>query len=116
MASLLVGCEIVLYISNRLKAYMDFLHGLPATLTRINFETAMIRLYARILRFLAQAIQIYQNSTLHRTFSALWKDTNIQEFEQDCNKLGLEVEIEASNCDRALSVQDRERAEKLKQD
>ena len=95
---------------------MDFLYELPATLTRSNFETAITRLYARILRFLAQAIQIYQNSTLHRTFSALWKDTNVQEFEQDCNKLGLEVEIEASNCDRALSVQDRERAEKLKQD
>ena len=46
MTSLLVGCETVLYRANRLKAYMDFLHGLPET-------PAVIELYAHILQFLA---------------------------------------------------------------
>jgi hypothetical protein len=31
MNSLLVGCETVLYIANRLKACIDFLHSLPMT-------------------------------------------------------------------------------------
>jgi len=45
-------------MANRLKAYMDFLHGLPPTLTRTNFEAALTELYAHILQFLAQAIQM----------------------------------------------------------
>src|SRR4051794_4561400 len=40
MTSLLVWCETVLYMANRLKAYMDFLHGLPATLARTNPTTS----------------------------------------------------------------------------
>lgn len=59
MTSLLVGCKTVLYMAKRLKAYMDFLRGLPATLARTNFETAMTGLYVYILQFLARAIQIY---------------------------------------------------------
>jgi hypothetical protein len=49
MTSLLVGCETVLYMANRLKAYMDFLHRLPATLPRTNFESAVTKLYAEAL-------------------------------------------------------------------
>ena len=44
MAALLVGCEAALYMTHRLKAYMDFLHGLPLTLTRANFEAAVVEL------------------------------------------------------------------------
>lgn len=114
MTSLLVGCETVLYMANRLKAYMIFLHGLPATLTRTNFEIALTILHARILKFLAYAIQIYQTPTLKRAFKAFWEDSDVQDFEQECDKLGYNLEIEASNCDRILRGQDRERAEKLK--
>jgi len=116
MASLLVGCEFVLYMANRLKAYMDFLHGLPVTLTRTNLETAIIELYAHILQFLARAIQTYQTSTFQRAFIAFWRDSDVQNFDKECHELGIKVEIEASNCDRTLSAQDRERSEKLKQD
>jgi hypothetical protein len=116
MTSLLVGCETVLYMANRLKAYMDYLQRLPATLTRTNFETAMTKLYVHILQFLAQAIQIYQTSSFNRTFQAFWKDSDVQEFGKLCDKLGIEVETEASNCDRTLSAQDREGALLLKRD
>jgi len=116
MTSLLVDCEIVLYMANQLKAYMIFLHGLPTTLTRTNFETAVTGLYTHILQFLAQAIQIYQSSTLHRTFKAFWKDSDVQEFEQACYQIGNEVEIEAKNCDHTLSSQDQEDVKKLKED
>lgn len=106
MSSLLVGCETAFYMANRLKAYMVFLHGLPATLTRTNLETAMAKLYARILEFLARAIQIYQTPSFQRSLKAFWQHGDIQEFEQDCDKLGEDVEIEASNCDRTLSAQE----------
>lgn len=57
MTSLLLGCEIALYMANRLKAYIEFLHQLPTTLTLTNFKTAVTELYALILEFLARAIR-----------------------------------------------------------
>lgn len=60
MASLLVGCETALYMINRLKAYIDFLSRLPPMQARTNFETALVQIYASILAFLVQAIDIYQ--------------------------------------------------------
>lgn len=116
MASLLVGCETALYMANRLTAYMDFLHGLPATVTRSNFEAALTKLYARILQFLAQAIRSYQSPIWRRALKSFWEDSDVQEFEKECDHLGIQVEIEASNCDRTLSAQDRGCTEKLRQD
>ena len=116
MTSLLVGCEIALYTANRLKAYIEFLHQLPTTLTRTNFQTAVIELYAHILGFLARAIRIYQTSTSYRALRAFWTRGDIVDFEKTCNELGVRVEIEASNCDRTLGAQDREWIGKLKQD
>jgi hypothetical protein len=116
MISLLVGCETVLYMANRLKAYIDFLHRLPATLARTNFTTAVTELYSHILRFLARAIQIYQTPTFQRSFTAFWGDSDVQEFEKVCDRLGTKVEIEASNCDRVLSAQDRRYTQQLSQD
>ena len=115
MTSLLVGCEIALYMANRLKAYIKFLYQLPTTLTRTNFQTAVIELYAHILGFLARAIRIYQTSISYRALRGFWTRGDIIDFEQTCNELGVRVEIEASNCDRTLGAQDREWIGKLKQ-
>lgn len=116
MTSLLVGCEIALYMANRLKAYIEFLHQLSTTLTPTNFQTAVTELYAHILGFLARAIRIYQTSTPYRALRAFWTKGDIMDFEKTCNELGVRVEIEASNCDRTLGAQDREWIGKLKQD
>ncbi|KAL9582972.1 MAG: hypothetical protein Q9212_002981, partial [Teloschistes hypoglaucus] len=116
MTSLLVGCEIALYMANRLRAYTDFFHRLPITLTRTNLETAVTELYAHVFRFLARAIRIYQTSTTHRALHAFGTDNDVAGFEKVCNELGVRVDIEASNCDRTLSTQDRERVGNLKQD
>ena len=113
MASLLVGCEIALYMANRLRAYIDFLHRVPITLSRTNLETAVAELYAHLLKFLACAIRVYQASTLHRSLRAFWTTGDIGDFEKACHELGVRVEIEASNCDRTLSAQDREQSESL---
>ncbi|KAL9023669.1 MAG: hypothetical protein Q9196_007053, partial [Gyalolechia fulgens] len=89
MAALLAGYEISLYIANRLKAYIDYLHTLPTILTRTNFETAVIELYTHILRFLARAITVYQDSTIHRAFMAFWTTSDLQSFETDCDRTAL---------------------------
>lgn len=51
-----------------------------------------------------------------RPVRAFWKESDISEFETTCDELGTRVEIEASNCDRTLSAQDRERTGQLKRD
>ena len=116
MTSLLVGCEIAMYMANRLKAYIEFLHQLPMTLARTNFKTAVTELYTHILGFLARAIRIYQIPTSHRALRAFWTNRDIVDFEKTCNEFGVRVEIEASNCDRTLGAQDRVWIAKLNQD
>ena len=116
MTSLLVGCEIALYTANRLRVYIEFLYQVPMILTRNNLETAVTELYAHVLRFLARAIRIYETSTPYRALRAFWTTGDIVDFEKVCNELGVRVEIEASNCDRALSAQDREQSGWLRQD
>lgn len=103
-------------MANKLKVYIEFLHQLPMTLTRTNFETAGIKLYAHIFGLLARAIWNYQISTLYRTLRASWTKGKIVDFEKTCNEFGIKVEIEASNCDRTLDAQDRKWIGKLKQD
>lgn len=116
MASLLVGCKTALYLANRLKAYMDFMAMLPATLTRDIFEHAVTEMCSCILRFLAQAIQIYRKSTFQRALNAFWQTSDIQDFERKCDQLGGRVEIEANNCDRTLNAEDRKGIQQLQQD
>lgn len=104
MESLLVGCETALYMINRLKAYLGFWRTLPDTLTKTNLEGAMVRMYARILTFLAYAINTYQQSAFQRALKAFWQ--HFSDFERDCKELAGEVEIEASTCDRVLRKTD----------
>ena len=103
-------------MANRLRVYIEFLHRVPMMLSRTNLETAVTELYAHVLRFLACAIRIYQTSTPHRALRAFWTKGDIVDFEKESYELGVRVEIEASNCDRTLSAQDRERSERLRQD
>lgn len=95
---------------------MDFLRTLPTTLTRRNFETAVIELYTHILRFLARAIAVYQDLAIHRALTAFWTTSDFQSFETDCDKTARRVDIEANNCDRTLSAQDRAHATQGRQE
>jgi len=116
MTTLLVGLETALYMTCRLKAYMDYLPGLPATQARTNFETSLTDFYALILKFLAGAIQIYQKNTLARGWNAFWKLEDVHSFENECVQIALRVETEASNCDRTLDALDRAGATQRKED
>lgn len=101
-------------MSNRLSAYMQFLHQLPPTLSRDNLETAVVAMYVLILRFLAQAIRIFEKSTIQRSICAIWNENDITDFGKGCSELGVRLEIEASNCDRSLAAIDRDRAAELR--
>jgi hypothetical protein len=104
MASLLLGLNTALYMMNRLNAYMEYLRDLPVTMARTKFENSLIEFYAVILKFLARAIGIYQKNSLIRAFDVFWKFEEVSDFENECDKIGARVEIEASNCDRTLSA------------
>lgn len=115
MAALLLGCETVLYMANRLMAYTEFLHNLPKTLRRDNLEESVVKMYAHILRFLTEALQAFEKPTLQRSLSAIWKIGSIVEFEKKAHDLAIKIEIDANNCDRAASADDREDISRLKQ-
>ena len=115
MATLLLGLKTAFYMTNRLKAYMDYLRDLPVTQTRTNFETALTELYKLILHFLATAIQTYQKSAIARAFDAFWRPEEVRDFEGECDKIAVRAEIEASNCERTLSALEREEANQRKE-
>ena len=70
MTSLIIGCEIALYIANRLRVNIEFLYQVPIILARTNLETAVTELYIHVLGFLARAIRIYETLTPYRALRA----------------------------------------------
>lgn len=116
MAALLVGMSLALCMTNRLQAYFDHFQRLTTTLTTTNFEKALIQAYILVLKFIAAAIRTFQTNIATRAWRALWETSTLESFESECDKLGSRTEIEASNCDRELSAQDREAATRWRAD
>ena len=105
MAALLTGMNLALCMANRLKVYFEYFMQLPPTLATNNFENALIKTYSQVLQFIATAILMYQKNLAIRTWQALWKTSNLESFGTESDKLGLWVEIEASNYNRILHTQ-----------
>ena len=116
MAALLTGMDLFMYMANRLHVYFDSFQRLPTTLATENFESALIKMYIHELRFIATAIETYRKSKAMRTWQALWQTSALEEFENQCDKLGSRAEIEASNCDRGILAQRWEDAKQWKAD
>ncbi|OAP55758.1 hypothetical protein AYL99_09910 [Fonsecaea erecta] len=102
MEALVLGLEMTLYLSNRLEVYMNYITAIPPSQARANFESCLVEFHALVLRFLAQAIRIYQKGSVARGFDAFWRLEDVSTFEDECNKLASRAEIEASNCDRRI--------------
>jgi hypothetical protein len=90
---------------NRLDLYLNFLRDLSHLQSQTQFQESLAHFYALILEFLANAIRIYQKSTLTRAFAAFWTLEEVVEFEARCEKLANRVEIDAQNCDRHVMAQ-----------
>lgn len=107
MASLLVGCKTVLYMINRLDAYLAFWHSLPDSVPpKPPLKDTMVGMYACVLGFLAQAIETYPKSGIKRALSSLWQESDVQDFESRCKDHADRVEQLAAACDRVLREKD----------
>lgn len=113
---MLTGTDLTLYFANRLQAYLYYHSHLPFSLTSKNLREDLVKMYALVLRFLASAIQIYRKNAASRMLEALWKASNLENFEDQCNKLSSRVQAAASVCDRELSEHSREDAKRWRDD
>ena len=82
-------------MSGRLRAYLAYVSRLPSTDTTTTFEIRLIKLYVRILRFLDQVTVTFQKGSVKRWWDVVWKDSEIDGFEQDCNTLTMQVALDA---------------------
>ncbi|KAI7227738.1 hypothetical protein KC330_g8251 [Hortaea werneckii] len=84
-AVLVTGIELALYVSNRLKVYLET--GLSPSAGGDNLRKSIVILYAHVLVFLARAICIQQRGRAERVMTALWNLGDLTEFEDQCDKL-----------------------------
>jgi hypothetical protein len=111
MGALLIGVEKVTYLINRCKIYeilclRDNQFGQtvadlePAV---ANLESALVTLYATILRFLSMANQLYDKSFGTRAIHGILNPDEVVNFVDECRRLETQVDIEASNCERTYN-------------
>jgi hypothetical protein len=104
-AVLVTGMELSLYVSNRLKVYLDILTRLSPSQASTNFREALVNLYAHILGFLAQAIRIQRKGNAARVMGALWDMSSLTQFEERCDTLCVRATAEAKLCDSETGEQ-----------
>jgi hypothetical protein len=103
--------EVALFASHRLRVYSEMHAQLSSSPTSENLRRALVKLYACVLEFLAQAIDIQPRSTISRAARQLWSPDGIQQFEEECERLCEVAEQEANICDRETRAQWRDRLE-----
>ena len=113
MATLLHGLKTSLYMMNRLKVYMEYYTGLPTSAARLDLRAALVEFSGAILSFLAEAISTFKKNTATRTIQAFWRGETCPDFEEKCDRVAQRAEAAAHNCDRQLSMQDRQKAKDL---
>ena len=67
MATLLQGLNTSLYMMNRLKVYIEYYTGLPASAATLDMRAALVEFSAAILSFLAEPISTFQKDTALQT-------------------------------------------------
>ena len=104
-AVLVTGTELALYMSSRLKVYLDSLVRLPSSPARDNFRKILVSLYACILEFLAHAIRVQQKSGVAKFMRDLWDSSDLTQFEGKCGQLCGRATEEARICDGEASME-----------
>ncbi|KAK3619916.1 hypothetical protein LTR22_025802 [Elasticomyces elasticus] len=108
-AALVTGMELSLYMSNRLKVYLNLHARLSPSLASDNFRKALVYIYVHILAFLAHAIRMQRKGSISRIAQALWDNSHLTQFEERCHDLCAEASEEARLCDGEVGQQWRER-------
>jgi hypothetical protein len=104
-AILVTGTELALYVSNRLKVYLETFAGLSPSAARDNLRKSIVSLYAHILEFLARAICTQMKNRAARVTTALWNAGDLTEFEDKCDRLCVRASEEARICDSRASLE-----------
>jgi hypothetical protein len=104
-AVLVTGIELTLYVSNRLKVYLDIYTYSSPSLATDNLRRSLVNLYVHILTFLARAIRIQRKRSVPMVVQALWDSGALFEFEEECDKLCIRASEEARICDERASLE-----------
>jgi hypothetical protein len=104
MGALLMAVEKVTFLTNRCAIY-EWLYTAEtiSELALSNLHTAVIELYAAILRLVSLTHHLFQKHTATRTIHAVFKSDKIIDLLAKCQDLVPRVEIEAQNCERVRS-------------
>ena len=97
--------ELALYMSSRLKVYLDSFVRLPSSPAKDIFRKTLVSLYACILEFLAHAIRVQQKSGVAKFMQALWDSGDLTHFEGKCCQLCGRATEEARICDDQASME-----------
>jgi hypothetical protein len=104
-AILIAGIELALYVSNRLKIYLDTFVRLSSSPAKVNLRKSLVTLYAHTLGFLAHAIRIQSKRNLTRIMQGLWDSSDLTRFEGECDKLCAKASEESRICDSRASIE-----------
>lgn len=98
-AAFLVGIETVLYMSNRLKIYVDYFHTVAQTAgAKQLFQEALVELYYTIFKFLGKALKRHARSRTTNIWKAFWSQNNVDMFQQTCAERADAVKAAAEHC------------------
>lgn len=103
--------EVTLFASHRLQVYLNMHVQLPTSPASESLRQALVILYASVLKFLTQIIDIQPRGTISRAVRQLWSPDGIQQFEEECERLCGVAEQEANICDRETGAHWRDRLE-----
>jgi hypothetical protein len=100
MGTVLTGLEKITHLCTRCAIYESlYLHN-QTTEVQFSLQDALVVLYVRILKFLAQTMRMCQRNIASRLMHTIVDSTVIKNFIDDCQPLEVRIEIEASNCER----------------
>jgi len=94
-AVLVAGIELALYVSNRLKVYLDTFAFLSPSPAKTNLRKSLVNLYAHIIEFLVLAVGVQQKKGIVRVWQAVWDSGALMQFEDKCDKLCVRASEEA---------------------
>lgn len=102
--ALLNGMITALSMQRAADLYSDFLANQPPGPPANELRWLLVKLYATVLGFLAEALRLWQSGA-SRFWGALSSNGDLQKFPSRCKEDLENVERAASNCDRQLDAQ-----------
>ncbi|KAF2452874.1 hypothetical protein BDY21DRAFT_150017 [Lineolata rhizophorae] len=99
MRGLLVGVERIVHVTSRCAVYEELYCVTPTPGGSLdNLQMALVKLYAVILQFLAQAHYMFGRHALQRAVHSVFRPGDIAGFLENCRESEQEVDLAASNC------------------